>query len=146
MMVLPVQQLPGGAKAKKNKGGKKGKKGGGEAQGVQVNLIVDPGMFGKDEESSGDEDGREGMPGAYDEFGSAYGSSTTRSGHKKGKRKKARRRGIFAGLAMEEQWRVARSALKKLLFFDIVMGVVWASEFVYALIGRRCPAGGFEGW
>ncbi|EIN07182.1 hypothetical protein PUNSTDRAFT_104727 [Punctularia strigosozonata HHB-11173 SS5] len=144
MMVLPVQQLPGGGKAKK-KGGKKGKKGA-DGQGVQVNLIVDPGMFGRAEESSSGEDEGDGMPGGYDEFGSAHGSSTSYPGHKKRKRKRVRRRGVFAGLAMEEQWRVARKARKRMLCFDIAMGAVWACEFVYVLIGKRCPAGGYEGW
>ena len=53
MMVLPVQGLPGpGGKGKK---GKKGKK---DEGGVQVNLIVDPAMFGRDaERGRGSDDG-----------------------------------------------------------------------------------------
>ena len=49
-MVLPVQGLPGG---KPHKKGKKGK--GAQQGGVQVNLIVDPSMFGRDAERGRDE-------------------------------------------------------------------------------------------
>lgn len=146
MMVLPVQQLPGGKAHKKGK--KKGKKGGphGAGQGdVQVNLIVDPGMFGRDESSSSDED-EHSAPGGWD--GSQWGgSSATREGkHKRKRAKRARRRSVFAGLAMEEDWRRARTTLRRVLLFDIVMLVAWGAEFVYVLIGDRCPTNQFNGW
>ncbi|KAI0362417.1 hypothetical protein OH77DRAFT_1500116 [Trametes cingulata] len=135
MMVLPVQGLPGGKQ-------KKGKKGKGEpGQGVQVNLIVDPTMFGRDSERGRDEeedvgeDGSEAFPGSY-----AGSSSAAR------RRGPPRRRGIFAGLAMEEQWRKARKVLKWGTTVDVLAMLLWGMEFVVILLGKRCPVGGFEGW
>ncbi|KAI0372932.1 hypothetical protein BV20DRAFT_990363 [Pilatotrama ljubarskyi] len=135
MMVLPVQGLPGG----KQKKGKKDK--GGSGQGVQVNLIVDPTMFGRDsergrdEDEDIDEDESEALPGSY------VGSSSA------GRRRRApRRRGIFAGLAMEEQWRKARKVLKWGTTVDVLAMLLWGMEFVVILLGKRCPVGGFEGW
>ncbi|KAI0636705.1 hypothetical protein C8Q77DRAFT_519396 [Trametes polyzona] len=135
MMVLPVQGLPGG---KQKKRGKKGK--GGPGEGVQVNLIVDPTMFGRnsergrDEEDEEDEDGSSALPGSY------AGSSSA------GRRRSPRRRGIFAGLAMEEQWRKARKVLKWGTTADVFGMLIWGMEFVVILLGKRCPVGGFEGW
>ncbi|RDB21069.1 hypothetical protein Hypma_011803 [Hypsizygus marmoreus] len=136
MMVLPVHRLPGGKKTKKNKGGKKGKGGkGGDGQGdVQVNLIVDPNVFGRrEEEDSEDEDGGDldgSIPGAY-------GTS---------KKRKPRRRSVFAGLAMEENWKRARGWAKKLAAIDVAGLVLWGAAFVFIMIGKRCPSGGFDGW
>ncbi|GLB34761.1 hypothetical protein LshimejAT787_0203260 [Lyophyllum shimeji] len=133
MMVLPVQGLPGGKKGKK-KGAKKGN-GPHAGQGdVQVNLIVDPQVFGRREDEESEEDEREwgeSIPGSYD---------TAR------KRRRPRRRGIFAGLAMEEQWKQARGWAKKLAFVDVAGLVLWGATFIFILIGKRCPSGGFEGW
>ncbi|KAF5389923.1 hypothetical protein D9757_003642 [Collybiopsis confluens] len=79
MMVLPVQGLPGGKK-KKEKGGK-GKKGKGANMGggdVQVNLIVDPHIFGNNREEEDEEE--EEDDGAWDWEGSSvpggWGSSS----------------------------------------------------------------------
>lgn len=137
LMVLPVQGMQGGKKPK----GKK-KKGADPGDGVQVNLIVDPTMFGggvrgreRDAEEWGDEEeGEEGsVPGTYD-------------GSKTGAKKRPRRRGIFAGLAMEAQWKRARKQLKIQMAFDIVMALLWAVVFVIILLGKRCPVGGYIGW
>ncbi|KAF5381108.1 hypothetical protein D9615_004130 [Tricholomella constricta] len=134
MMVLPVQGLPGGKKGKKQ-GGKKGKGPNGSGQGdVQVNLIVDPEVFGRREEESDEEDDGEwgeSIPGSYG------------SGRKK---RKPRRRSVFAGLAMEESWKRARGWAKKLAVFDVVGLILWGAAFVFVLIGKRCPSGGFDGW
>ena len=138
LMVLPVQGMQGGKKPK----GKKKKGAGGPGDGVQVNLIVDPTMFGggrdreRDAEEWGDEEeGEEGsVPGTID--GSKAGA----------KKRPPRRRGIFAGLAMEAQWKQARKQLKIQMAFDIVMALVWAVVFVIILLGKRCPVGGYLGW
>lgn len=125
MMVLPVQQLPETIRKKKKKGKKKTKED--AAGGVSVNLIVDPTMFsgliGRDAEDSDD------------------GETQTLSA-----RTGRRRRGLFEGLAMEEQWKVARKSLKRILIFDIALFLLWVAEFVMILLGKRCSPGGFEGW
>lgn len=137
MMVLPVQ----GGKGKKGKKGKKGSKG--PAMGdVQVNLIVDPGMLQGQQHDDGlgydDEyDENSSMPGSYSPY--AHDPSTQR-------RRPRPRRSIFAGLAMEEQWRTARGSLKKIVIFDLIAFILWGAEFILILIGQRCPSGGFEGW
>jgi hypothetical protein len=124
--VLPVQGLPGD-KAKK----KKGKKGKQEQGDVQVNLIVDPTMFGSlrpdDEENAN-----------LDEQSSSY-SQTGGSGRPK-------RRTIFEGLAIEEEWKAARKELKQSLFLDTVCFFLWSVEFVWTLMRERCPPGSFNGW
>ncbi|KAF9014113.1 hypothetical protein BDQ17DRAFT_1230821 [Cyathus striatus] len=129
MMVLPV---PNAGKQGNKKNAKKDKKG--KHQGaVQVNLIVDPQAFAppREEASSDDEDGW--VPGGYDP-------------HSKTKpRRKRKRRGIFEGLAMEEEWKRARGWARKVAVVDVVGMVLWGAVFVYILIGKRCPAGGFEG-
>ena len=135
LMVLPVHGMQGGKKPK----GKKKKGAGGPGDGVQVNLIVDPTMFGgggRDREEWGDEEEVEegSVPGTYD------------GGKAEGKKKPPRRRGIFAGLAMEAQWKQARKQLKIQMAFDIVMALVWAVVFVIILLGKRCPVGGYLGW
>lgn len=119
-MVLPVQGLPG-SKAKKGKKGKKGKKEKG-GEGVQVNLIVDPTMFGG-RRGNGNEES--------DEEGEAMGG---------------RRRGLFEGLAMEEGWKFARKRVKTRFFFDMVLFFLWGAEFIAILLGKRCPVGQFDGW
>lgn len=140
MMVLPVPGLSG-PKGPKGKGGKKGKKGkgGNMGEGVQVNLIVDPRAFGRpeedDEDTDEDEDvNGESIPGAFD------------PGSSRRKRRRAKRRSVFAGLAMEEAWKDARAWAKKLTVFDSISFVLWGAEFVYILIGKRCPSGTFGGW
>ncbi|KZT71292.1 hypothetical protein DAEQUDRAFT_666127 [Daedalea quercina L-15889] len=86
------------------------------------------------EEWGDEEEGEEGsVPGTYEENG--------------GRKKKApKRRGIFAGLAMEVQWKHARKQLKIQMTFDVVMALVWGVVFVVILIGKRCPVGGYLGW
>ena len=146
MMVLPVPGGDGGGKKKGGGGGKRGKKGGkgkgGGGGDVQVNLIVDPHAFNFDPdhddednigESDNDDDG--GMPGGF----------SPPKPRSKG-RGRQRRRGILAGLAMEESWRHARGWAKKLAVVDVAGVVLWGGAFVFILLGRRCPSGGFSGW
>ncbi|KAG6851309.1 hypothetical protein H0H93_011745 [Arthromyces matolae] len=124
MMVLPIQHLPGGKKAKDKKNGKKGQPANGD---VQVNVIVDPEAFGNHRDSDDDNDGT--VPGDY----------KTRS-------HKARRRSVFAGLAMEERWKEARAWARKVAIADAVLIFAWGAMFVFIMIGQRCPIGGFNGW
>lgn len=139
MMVLPVQGLPGGKKAMKTKGGKKGKKGQPPVGDVQVNLIVDPTMFSagqqetESDEEEEDADWAGSMPGGFD------------SSRRK-RRRNAPRRSVFAGLAMEEQWKWARGWTKKITAIDVAGMVTWGAVFVFILVGKRCPIGGFDGW
>ncbi|KAI0054015.1 hypothetical protein FA95DRAFT_1480193 [Auriscalpium vulgare] len=129
LAVLPVQGLPGAGKK-----GKKPKKGKHEHGSVQVNLIVDPTMFhgGQREDPADDASAGDDLSSAG--FGAA------------GQVRRPRRRGVFEGLALEEMWIHARKELKWSMFFDIVSLFVWGFEFVWVLIGQKCPPGGFEGW
>lgn len=143
-MVLPVQHLPGGNKHRGSKGKKKGKKGNPGGSGdVQVNLIVDPNIFGggrrgRDEEED-DHDG--------DEHSSWLGTNSGRSSGSNGRRQRApKRRSVFAGLALEARWEKARRRLKWAMAMDLVCFALWGAEFVSILVGQRCPPGGFEGW
>ncbi|KAI0093970.1 hypothetical protein BDY19DRAFT_989493 [Irpex rosettiformis] len=134
MMVLPVSGLQGDKRKKK---GKEGKEGG---DGVQVNLIVDPGMFAgnmrNEDEDEDLSDTESSAPGTY--------SSSGRTRRRQVRRNK--RRSVFAGLALEAQWKQARKMLKWGMLVDVFMLFAWGAEFVYILIGRRCPAGAFNGW
>jgi len=143
-MVLPVQHLPGGSKHKGPKGKKKPKKGhhGGSGD-VQVNLIVDPNIFG------GSRRGRDEEGGEYDdeEHSSWLGTNSGRSHGSDGRRQRGpKRRSVFAGLALEARWKEARKRLKWAMAVDLVCFTLWGVEFVVILVGKRCPAGGFEGW
>lgn len=124
LAVLPIQGLQGDKK-------KKGKKGKQEQGNVQVNLIVDPTMFspaGQDDEESAN----------FDEHFSS--SSHSRSG------KRQQRRSVFEGLALEEQWKLARKDLKLMLLYDTAGLLLWSVEFVWILTREKCPPGGFNGW
>lgn len=126
MMVLPIQGLPGSAPKKGKKKGKgKKDKHGNSGEGVQVNLIVDPSAFG--------------LGGRREEDGTEEDGSV-------GQRPKGKRKGLFEGLAMEQQWKLARKHLKKIMFFDIAMFFLWGAEFIVILMGKRCPVGAFAGW
>ncbi|TFK54758.1 hypothetical protein OE88DRAFT_1732064 [Heliocybe sulcata] len=139
-MVLPVQHLPGGKKAKGAKGGQKGGKKGQQGMGdVQVNLIVDPSMLmpggmGRDaeEEDHSDEDVE----------GSMYGSQAGKGRPSR----RPKRRGVFEGLALEERWKAARKWARKVMLFDIGMLVLWGAEFGFVMWGKRCPSGAYDGW
>lgn len=151
MMVLPVQGLPGGKQNKKAKGGK-GKKGNGTHMGggdVQVNLIVDPNIFGgnRDEEDEEDDDEEEETMWDWERSSvpGGWSSSNSNSGQKK-KRKRAKRRSVFVGLAMEEEWKKARSFTKKIMAFDILGVLIWGTVFVIILLGKRCGIGEYDGW
>jgi hypothetical protein len=141
-MVLPVAGLPGNQRKNKPNRGKKGQHGP-LAQDVQVNLIVDPTMFNRrDEEDEEDEDNEEEpMPPGTFPWNNGDGSARP-----KPKRKRPHRRSVFAGLALEEQWVAARKFLRWITVFDSVFMVMWGIAFVLILIGKRCPAGQFEGW
>ncbi|EKM55168.1 uncharacterized protein PHACADRAFT_255600 [Phanerochaete carnosa HHB-10118-sp] len=135
MMVLPVPGMPGGKQK-----GKKGKKGKVPGEGVQVNLIVDPGMFGgRREDDYSDEDA---------DTESEYTGPRSFGGPSRERRRarRARRRGVFAGLALEAQWKEARKRLKINAAVDAVMVLLWGAEFVFILWGKRCPSGQFDGW
>ncbi|TDL27411.1 hypothetical protein BD410DRAFT_740418 [Rickenella mellea] len=127
MMVLPVQSLPGGRNEKKK--GKKGKKGQSNDGSVQVNLIVDPTLFGNH--------GRDQDDNTTDIGDLASHSSNSRV---------PKRRSVWEGLAMEEQWKTARSFLKWITFYDVTSMILWGFVFVLVLLGSRCPSGKFEGW
>lgn len=132
ILALPVQGLAGGQQQGKKK---KGKGNIPQAGDVHVNLIVDPYAFerrsGEGSAESADEDTDGNIPGSI-------GSGKKRS--------RPRRRGVFAGLAMEEDWKNARAWAKKMTIFDIGGLVFWGAIFVFILIGKRCPSGGFQGW
>jgi len=144
MMVLPVQHMPGGSKHKGPKGKKKRKKGHNGASGdVQVNLIVDPNIFGgsrrgRDEEEEEYED---------EEHSSWLGTNSGRPRGSDGRRPRGpKRRSVFAGLALEARWKQARKRLKWAMAVDLACLVLWGVEFVVIFVGKRCPPGGFEGW
>ena len=144
MMVLPVQHLPGGNKHKGPKGKKKHKMDhhGGSGD-VQVNLIVDPNIFG------GGPRGRDEEEGDYDdeERSSWLGTNSGRSHGSGGRRPRGpKRRSVFAGLALEARWKKARKRLKWAMVVDLMCFILWGAEFVVILSGQRCPPGGFEGW
>ncbi|EDR15392.1 uncharacterized protein LACBIDRAFT_301670 [Laccaria bicolor S238N-H82] len=64
----------------------------------------------------------------------------------KGRGRHQRRRGILAGLAMEESWRDARGWAKKLAVVEVAGVVLWGGAFVLILLSKRCPSGAFSGW
>ena len=140
LAVLPVQHLPGGSKHKDSKGKKKKNKKGrpGGSGDVQVNLIVDPNLFGghrgRDEEDEEHDD----------EISSCLGTNSGRSSGSNGRRPK--RRSVFEGLALEARWKKARKRLQWAMAVDVVCFTLWGAEFVIILAGQRCPPGGFEGW
>ena len=155
MMVLPVNNGQTGKKKKK-----KGGKGQPDPAGsVQVNLIVDPNMFGTGTGRS------QRMPGRYDDEDDEDDSengSTIPSSRRRERRRRRRdrdewdsgddrpsrppRRSVFAGLAMERMWRRERAELKKRIALDIVLTILWAGCFVMVLLGQRCPPGTLDGW
>lgn len=142
LTVLPITQaLAGGGKKGKKGKGKKGKKGQQDPGAVQVNLIVDPTMFGSNRERrdrNQDEDDDD-----WDEE-DERDEADRRS--RRSDRRAPQRRSVFQGLAMEKAWGAARSWLKWTLFIDLVCMILWGGEFVLILLGKRCPSGEFEGW
>jgi hypothetical protein len=130
LAVLPVQGLPDDKKKKK------GKKGKGEQGSVQVNLIVDPTMLrsalGQDDEESAELDN--------------HSTSLSQSQSQTGRSRRPKRRSVFEGLALEEQWSAARKELKWMLFMDTIFFFLWTVEFIWILIREKCPPGGFNGW
>lgn len=129
MMVLPVQRIPGTS----SNGKRKNKRGmSGPADNVQVNLIVDPAMFGRNgnNRGAGLEDEERGVD-EDDDIPPRPGTN---------------RRGLSEGLIMEEQWKRARRRVKQLLFFDVSLMYLWGAELVGLLLGKHCPVGSFDGW
>lgn len=164
-MVLPTMQGGPGGK----KGGKAGKYGGYNKKDikkwkkgkgpppmpmpgdVQVNLIVDPNAFGRGKEyysssSSEDDNSEDDIWNDATTSSALTGSAGSKNRNKKRKKKGGRRRSVFAGLAMEEEWKRARGWTKKMVAVDAVGTLVWGAVFVYVMMGKRCPSGGFEGW
>jgi hypothetical protein len=145
LVVLPVGQIPGqgGKKGKKNKKNKDG------GEGVQVNLIVDPGLLGGGGGGEHDDHGH-GDGGERDSDGYTLpsgGWSSTNSNSGRGQERRPRpRRSIFEALAQENRWRAARRSLKQMTVVDVCGIVVWGVLFVFILMGKRCPAGQYEGW
>lgn len=134
MMILPVQGGMSGMK------GGKGRQGKGMGPDVHVNLIVDPGMLQgppQDDYANEEFDESGSVPGSYSPYGTPIQNP---------QRRNRPRRSVFAGLAMEEQWRAARSTLKIAMFLDVVCLILWGAEFVLILLGKRCPSGSFGGW
>ncbi|KAF8203028.1 hypothetical protein BJ912DRAFT_1037562 [Pholiota molesta] len=115
------------------------------AQDVQVNLIVDPTAFqppdASESESDEENEDEEAMPGSYGQY-----DNLQQKERRKRRNRQRRRRGIFEGLAMEEQWRTARSWAKTVAMVDVAGLVFWGAAFVFIMIGKRCPSGGFNGW
>lgn len=153
-MVLPVQSLPGVNQAKGNNRSKKDKNkksnsSGGAADmanAVQVNLIMDPTMFGGGPEREEESDESEDEGGASESGPPRSSASARGQKHKHRHRVRPRRLGILEGLAMEAQWREARKQLRWTMMFDIHGAITWAVQFVTILKAQRCPVGGFNGW
>ncbi|KAG8938599.1 hypothetical protein FRC00_014655, partial [Tulasnella sp. 408] len=136
MMVLPIVQGLGG-KGKKKKGkdmqygmggppGKKGKKKKGDpgaGQGVQVNLIVDPTMFG----GNGTGRGSRRKGGEEDDASDEYQASD----EERSTVTRSKRRGVYQGLQMEQDWKAARKRLKWQIFVDIMLMIVWTAAAFY---------------
>lgn len=123
-MVIPV--VTGGKAGK----GKKGKQA--QSQGTYVNVILNPAMF------------------LHDPTGSASNSDDdakdTRR-YNKWKSKEHRRRDFLAKSRAEEQWRVARKALKWDCLWDVLLCLLWTATAVFVLgFGKSCPAGSAQGW
>lgn len=152
MMVLPVIQGLG----QKGKGGtKKGKKGKGQRggeDGVQVNLIVDPNMFGGGSGRNGGNSGkgrrsrrrRDEEDGGESDEESSLSDDPWSSPSKR--RKNPQRRNVFEAIAMEEDWKAARKSLKWQFAVDVLFMVLWGAVFFYVLWGKRCPPGQYDGW
>ncbi|KAG8861990.1 hypothetical protein FRB96_002433 [Tulasnella sp. 330] len=145
MMILPVMQGIGAKGKSGSKGGtkKKGKRG--PEDGVQVNLIVDPSMFG------GDGSGRERRSRRRrdeEEGDSDISSSSESNGFSQSKRhhQKPKRQSVFEAIALENDWKAARRTLKWQFTVDILFMLLWSCVFFYVMFGKRCPPGGFEGW
>lgn len=103
-------------------GGKKNKKHRKGDDSVQVNLIVDPSMFSPKRESNL-------TPGVPWSEQQASNSS-----------------GVFTSFEREKARLSARKGLWWALGLDVLGAVVWCVAFVLAMIGPRCPAGGYSGW
>ena len=134
-MVIPVLSGGGpGGKMKKNKGfGKRGRMMmQQQQQAPTVNLIVDPALLGAMGGGGGkdDSDDDERLPG-----------DARRS------RKRKNGLGVLGNMQMQRRWQLARSKVKLLLTWDIILCILWiACEIVCLGLGKKCPAGSSGGW
>ncbi|KAH7317986.1 hypothetical protein B0J17DRAFT_622034 [Rhizoctonia solani] len=87
---------------------------------VQVNLIVDPSAFAPKQESNL----TPGVPW----------SEQQTSG------------GVFTSYEREKARLAARKGLWWALGLDVVGALAWGTAFVLAMVGPRCPVGGYSGW
>ena len=116
-------------KAKKKKKGKKGKQEQGDVQGeLDCGPDYHSGRCVRMIEENAN----------FDELSSSFSQS--------GASGRPKRRSIFEGLAIEEEWRAARKELKQMLFLDTVCFFLWSTEFIWILMRERCPPGSFNGW
>lgn len=128
MMVMPVS---GGGKKK----GKEKSRGKYAAQDVQVNLIVDPSMFGAAaDEGSEEEDENDGGDDVRQQ---------------KAPRKRRARRNHVLAMKQEEAWRVARRRLRWNTVVDGAGVVIWGAVFVWVITKGKCiskSVSGGTGW
>ncbi|QRV99872.1 hypothetical protein RhiJN_27891 [Ceratobasidium sp. AG-Ba] len=106
-----------------HRGGRKGKKGRKGDDSVQVNLIVSPSML---------------SPGKRE--------SNLTPGVPWSEQQAANSSGVFTSFERERARLSARKGLWWALGLDVLGAVVWTVGFVLAMIGPRCPPGGYSGW
>ncbi|KAG8696006.1 hypothetical protein FRC08_007419 [Ceratobasidium sp. 394] len=116
-MVLPISHHRAGGRGRKGRKQRKGQ------DSVQVNLIVNPSMF-----SSGQRESKLAPGVPWTEQQAANSS------------------GVFTSFERERARLSARKGLWWALGLDVLGAVVWGVAFVLAMIGPRCPAGGYSGW
>jgi len=102
-------------------GGKKNKKHNKGDDSVQVNLIVDPSMFSPKQENNL----TPGIPWSEQQ---------------------TNQNGVFTSFERERARLSARKGLWWALGLDVLGAMVWATAFILAMIGPKCPAGGYSGW
>jgi hypothetical protein len=102
--------------------GRKNKKHAKNQDSVQVNLIVDPSYFSPKRESNL----TPGVP-----WSAQQGANSG---------------GVFTSYERERARVSARKGLWWALGLDVLGAVAWGTAFVLAMIGPRCPAGGYSGW
>ena len=103
------------------KGNKSKNKKGPHQQPVNVNIIVDPRLFSSHSRPDSDS------------LSPSHPSATVTPSP-------------FATIALETEWLRARKELKIILAVDILLCLLWLIVFFAAVLGARCPPGGFQGW
>jgi len=86
---------------------------------VQVNLIVDPSYFSPKHEIT------PGVPWSEQQKSNA---------------------GVFTSYERERARLSARKGLWWALGLDVLGALVWGTAFVLAMVGPKCPVGGYSGW